>query len=164
MKFLLIMQRLRTFINNRDGFIALLFSATLLFLLSFKIDIVNPNLTNFQWAALRTIIILVLILLWKKLKYLWKNRSVLWRILFRFWLIIFIFSIFVSIYTTHQYQIFLSYSVSWTWTTIFETVFLKKLCLNFHWIYLNFHWWFFFRFVMLRFICFLFYLPDAKNE
>jgi len=63
MKFLLIMQRLRTFINNRDGFIALLFSTTLLFLLSFKIDIIDPNLTNFQWAALRTIIILVLILL-----------------------------------------------------------------------------------------------------
>ena len=157
MKFLLIMQRLRTFINNRDGFIALLFSTTLLFLLSFKIDIVNPNLTNFQWAALRTIIILVLILLWKKLKYLWKNWSVLWKILWLFWLIIFIFSVFVSIYTTYQYQIFLSYSVSWTWTTISETVFLKKLCLNFH-------WWFFLRFVMLRFICFLFSLPDAKNE
>ena len=64
MKFLLIMQRLKTsIINNRDEFIALLFSTTLLFLLSFKIDIIDPNLTNFQWAALRTIIILVLILL-----------------------------------------------------------------------------------------------------
>ena len=156
MKILLIMQRLRSFINNRDGFIALLFSTTLLFLLSFKIDIVNLNLTNFQCAALITINILVLILLWKKLKYFWKNRSVLWRILFRFWLIIFIFSIFVSIYT-YQYQVSLSYSVSWTWTTISETVFLKKLCLNFH-------WWFFWRFIMLRFICFLFSLPDAKNE
>ena len=152
------MEKFKTFIaNNHDGFIALLFSTTLLFLLSFKIDIVNLNLTNFQWAALRTIVFLVLILLWKKLKYLWNNRSVLWRILFRFWLIIFIFSIFVSIYTTYQYQIFLSYSVSWTWTTISETVFLKKLCLNFHWC-------FFLRFVMLRFICFLFSLPDAKNE
>ena len=150
------MQRLRSFINNRDGFIALLFSTTLLFLLSFKIDIVNLNLTNFQCAALITINILVLILLWKKLKYFWNNRSVLWRILFRFWLIIFIFSIFVSIYT-YQYQVSLSYSVSWTWTTISETVFLKKLCLNFH-------WWFFWRFIMLRFICFLFSLPDAKNE
>ena len=157
MKILLIMQRLRSFINNRDGFIALLFSTTLLFLLSFKIDIVNLNLTNFQCVGLITIIILVLILLWKKLKYLWNNRSVLWRILFRFWLIIFIFSIFVSIYTTYQYQIFLSYSVSWTWATISETVFLKKFCLNFHWC-------FFLRFVMLRFICFLFSLPDAKNE
>ncbi len=156
MKILLIMQRLRSFINNRDGFIALLFSTTLLFLLSFKIDIVNLNLTNFQCAALITINILVLILLWKKLKYFWNNRSVLWRILFRFWLIIFIFSIFVSIYT-YQYQVSLSYSVSWTWTTISETVFLKKLCLNFH-------WWFFWRFIMLRFICFLFSLPDAKNE
>ena len=164
MKFLLIMQRLRTFINNRDGFIALLFSTTLLFLLSLKIDIIDPNLTNVQWAALRTIIMLVLILLWKKLKYLWNNWSVLWKILWLFWLIIFIFSVFVSIYTTYQYQIFLSYSVSWTWTTISETVFLKKLCLNFHWIYLNFHWCFFLRFVMLRFICFLFSLPDAKNE
>ena len=77
MKILLIMQRLRSFINNRDGFIALLFSTTLLFLLSFKIDIVNLNLTNFQCAALITINILVLILLWKKLKYFWKNRSVL---------------------------------------------------------------------------------------
>ena len=156
MKILLIMQRLRSFINNRDGFIALLFSTTLLFLLSFKIDIVNLNLTNFQCAALITINILVLILLWKKLKYFWNNRSVLWRILFRFWLIVFIFSIFVSIYT-YQYQVSLSYSVSWTWTTISETVFLKKLCLNFH-------WWFFWRFIMLRFICFLFSLPDAKNE
>ena len=156
MKILLIMQRLRSFINNRDGFIALLFSTTLLFLLSFKIDIVNLNLTNFQCAALITINILVLILLCKKLKYFWNNRSVLWRILFRFWLIIFIFSIFVSIYT-YQYQVSLSYSVSWTWTTISETVFLKKLCLNFH-------WWFFWRFIMLRFICFLFSLPDAKNE
>lgn len=156
MKILLIMQRLRSFINNRDGFIALLFSTTLLFLLSFKIDIVNLNLTNFQCAALITINILVLILLWKKLKYFWNNRSVLWRILFRFWLIIFIFSIFVSIYT-YQYEVSLSYSVSWTWTTISETVFLKKLCLNFH-------SWFFLRFVMLRFICFLLSLPDAKNE
>lgn len=159
------MKKIKTIIsNNRDGFIALLFSTTLLFLLSFKIDIVNLNLTNFQCVGLITIIILVLILLWKKLKYLWNNRSVLWRILFRFWLIIFIFSIFVSIYTTYQYQIFLSYSVSWTWATISETVFLKKFCLNFHWIYLNFHWCFFLRLVMLRFICFLFSLPDAKNE
>ena len=151
------MKKFKTFIaNNRDRFIALLFSTTLLFLLSFKIDIVNLNLTNFQCAGLITINILVLILLWKKLKYSWNNRSVLWRILFRFWLIIFIFSIFVSIYT-YQYQVSLSYSVSWTWTTISETVFLKQLCLNFH-------WWFFLRFVMLRFICFLFSLPDAKNE
>ena len=152
------MKKFKTFIaNNRDGFIALLFSTTLLFLLSFKIDIVNLNLTNFQCAGLITIIILILILLWKKLKYLSNNWSVLWKILWLFWLIIFIFSVFVSIYTTYQYQIFLSYSVSWTWTTISETVFLKKLCLNFH-------WWFFLRFVMLRFICFLFSLPDAKNE
>lgn len=159
------MKKFKTFIaNNRDGFIALLFSTTLLFLLSFKIDIVNPNLTNFQCVGLITIIILVLILLWKKLKYLWNNWSVLWKILWLFWLIIFIFSVFVSIYTTYQYQIILSYSVSWTWTTISETVFLKKLCLNFHWIYLNFHWCFFLRFIMLRFICFLFSLPDAKNE
>ena len=72
------MEKFKTFIaNNHDGFIALLFSTTLLFLLSFKIDIVNLNLTNFQWAALRTIVFLVLILLWKKLKYLWNNRSVL---------------------------------------------------------------------------------------
>jgi len=77
-KLLSIMKKIKTFIaNNRDGFIALLFSTTLLFLLSFKIDIINPNLTNFQWTALRTIVFLVLILLWKKLKYLSKNRSVL---------------------------------------------------------------------------------------
>ena len=72
------MKKIKTIIsNNRDGFIALLFSTTLLFLLSFKIDIVNLNLTNFQCVGLITIIILVLILLWKKLKYLWNNRSVL---------------------------------------------------------------------------------------
>lgn len=72
------MEKFKTFIaNNHDGFIALLFSTTLLFLLSFKIDIINPNLTNFQWAALRTIVFLVLILLWKKLKYLVKNFSIL---------------------------------------------------------------------------------------
>jgi len=83
MKFLLIMQRLKTsIINNRDEFIALLFSTTLLFLLSFKIDIINPNLTNFQWIALRTIVSLVLILLWKKLKYCWNNLSALWKNLF----------------------------------------------------------------------------------
>ena len=158
------MEKFKTFIaNNHDGFIALLFSTTLLFLLSFKIDIINPNLTNFQWAALRTIVFLVLILLWKKLKYLVKNFSILQKRLLIFWWIIFIFSVLVSIYT-YQYKISLLYSVSWTWTTISETVFLKKLCLNFHWIYLNFHWWFFLRFVMLRFICFLFSLPDAKNE
>ena len=158
------MKKIKTFIaNNHDGFIALLFSTTLLFLLSFKIDIINPNLTNFQWAALRTIVFLVLILLWKKLKYLVKNFSILRKRLLIFWWIIFIFSVLVSIYT-YQYKISLLYSVSWTWTTISETVFLKKLCLNFHWIYLNFHWWFFLRFVMLRFICFLFSLPDAKNE
>ena len=88
------MKKIKTFIaNNRDGFIALLFSTTLLFLLSFKIDIINPNLTNFQWTALRTIVFLVLILLWKKLKYLSKNRSVLWRILFRFCLNIYHLSI-----------------------------------------------------------------------
>lgn len=151
------MKKFKTFIaNNRDGGIALLFSTTLLFLLSFKIDIVNPNLTNFQWAALRTIIILVLILLWKKLKYLWKNRSVLWRILFRFWLIILIFSVLVSIYT-YQYQVSLAYSISWAWENICKILFLEKT-------YSNFHWWFFFRFVMLRFICFLLSLPDAKNE
>ena len=156
MKFLLIMQRLRTFINNRDGFIALLFSTTLLFLLSFKIDIVNLNLTNFQCAGLITIIILILILLWKKLKYLWNNWSVLWKILWLFWLIIFIFSVFVSIYT-YQYPVSLTYSISWDWGNIFKILFLKT-------IYLNFHWWFFWRFVILRFICFLFSLPDAKNE
>ena len=151
------MKKFKTIIsNNRDGFIALLFSTTLLFLLSFKINIINPDLTIFQWIALRTIVSLVLILLWKKLKYCWNNLSALWKNLFWFLLIILIFSIFVWIYT-YQYQIFLSYSVSWTWTTISETVFLKKLCLNFH-------WWFFLRFVMLRFICFLFSLPDAKNE
>lgn len=151
------MEKFKTLIaNSRDGFIALLLSITLLFLLSFKIDIVNLNLTNFQCAALFTIIILALILLWKKLKYFCNNLSVLWPILSRFWLIIFIFSIFVSIYT-YQYQVSLSYSVSWTWTTISEIVLLKKLCLNFH-------WWFFLRFVILRFICFLFSLPDAKNE
>ena len=123
------MKKFKTFIaNNHDGFIALLFSTTLLFLLSFKIDIVNLNLTNFQCAGLITIIILVLILLWKKIKYFRNNFSVLWRVLFRFWLIIFIFSIFVSIYT-YQYEVSLSYSVSWTWTTISETVFLKKLSL-----------------------------------
>lgn len=142
--------------NNHDGFIALLFSTTLLFLLSFKIDIINPNLTNFQCVALITIIILVLILLWKKLKYLVKNFSILRKRLLIFWWIIFIFSVLVSIYT-YQYQISLLYSVSWTWTTISETVFLKKPCLNFHRC-------FFLRFVMLRFICFLFSLPDAKNE
>ena len=151
------MEKFKTFIaNNHDGFIALLFSTTLLFLLSFKIDIINPNLTNFQWAALRTIVFLVLILLWKKLKYLVKNFSILRKRLLIFWWIIFIFSVLVSIYT-YQYKISLLYSVSWTWTTISETVFLKKLCLNFHWC-------FFLRFIMLRFICFLFSLPDAKNE
>ena len=155
MKFLLIMQRLRTFINNRDGFIALLFSTTLLFLLSFKIDIIDPNLTNFQWAALRTIVILVLILSWKKFEYFCKNRSVLRTTVFISWLIILIFSVFVSIYT-YQYQI-LEYSISWAWENIFKILFLKT-------IYLNFHWWFFLRFIMLRFICFLFSLPDAKNE
>jgi len=73
-----IMKKFKTFIaNNRDGFIALLFSITLLFLLSFKIDIVNLNLTNFQCAGLITIIILVLILLWKKIKYFHNNFSVL---------------------------------------------------------------------------------------
>ena len=73
-----IMKKFKTFIaNNRDGFIALLFSTTLLFLLSFKIDIVNLNLTNFQCAGLITIIILVLILLWKKIKYFRNNFSVL---------------------------------------------------------------------------------------
>ena len=151
------MEKFKTFIaNNHDGFIALLFSTTLLFLLSFKIDIINPNLTNFQWAALRTIVFLVLILLWKKLKYLWNNFSILKESLFWFWLIILIFSVLVSTYT-YQYQVSLSYSVSWTWTTMSETVFLKKPCLNFH-------WWFFLRFVMLRFICFLFSLPGVKNE
>ena len=151
------MKKFKTFIaNNHDGFIALLFSTTLLFLLSFKIDIVNPNLTNFQWAALRTIVFLVLILLWKKLKYLCNNRSVLLPILWLFWLIIFIFSVFISIYT-YQYQVSLAYSISWYSGNIFEIVLLKKLCLNFH-------WWFFLRFVILRFICFLFSLPDAKNE
>ena len=151
------MKKFKTFIaNNHDGFIALLFSTTLLFLLSFKIDIVNPNLTNFQWAALRTIVFLVLILLWKKLKYLCNNRSVLLPILWLFWLIIFIFSVFISIYT-YQYQVSLAYSISWYSGNIFEIVFLKKMCLNFHWC-------FFLRFVMLRFICFLFSLPDAKNE
>lgn len=151
------MEKFKTFIaNNHDGFIALLFSTTLLFLLSFKIDIVNLNLTNFQCVGLITIIILVLILLWKKLKYLWNNMSVLWKILWLFWLIIFIFSVFVSIYT-YQYQVSLAYSISWYSGNIFEIVFLKKMCLNFHWC-------FFSRFVMLRFICFLFSLPDAKNE
>ena len=151
------MKKFKTFIaNNRDGFIALLFSTTLLFLLSFKIDIVNLNLTNFQCAGLITIIILVLILLWKKFKYLCNNRSVLWRIIFWFWLIILIFSVFVSIYT-YQYQVSLTYSISWDWGNIFKILFLKT-------IYLNFHWWFFLRFVMLRFTCFLFSLPDAKNE
>lgn len=158
------MEKFKTFIaNNRDGFIALLFSTTLLFLLSFKIDIVNLNLTNFQCVGLRTIVFLVLILLWKKLKYLVKNFSILRKRLLIFWWIIFIFSVLVSIYT-YQYKISLLYSVSWTWTTIPETVFLKKLCLNFHWIYSNFHWCFFLRFITLRFICFLFSLPDAKNE
>lgn len=158
------MEKFKTFIaNNHDGFIALLFSTTLLFLLSFKIDIINPNLTNFQWAALRTIVFLVLILLWKKLKYLCNNWAVLWKILWLFWLIIFIFSVFISIYT-YQYEVSLAYSILWYSGNISETVFLKKLCLNFHWIYLNLHWCFFLRFIMLRFICFLFSLPDAKNE
>lgn len=151
------MEKFKTFIaNNHDGFIALLFSTTLLFLLSFKIDIVNPNLTNFQCVGLITIIILVLILLWKKLKYLCNNRSVLLPILWLFWLIIFIFSVFISIYT-YQYEVSLAYSISWYSGNIFEIVFLKKMCLNFHLC-------FFVRFVMLRFICFLFSLPDAKNE
>lgn len=157
MKFLLIMQRLKTsIINNRDEFIALLFSTTLLFLLSFKIDIINPNLTNFQWIALRTIVSLVLILLWKKLKYCWNNLSALWKNLFWFLLIILIFSVLVSIYT-YQYQVSLAYSISWAWENICKILLLEKT-------YSNFHWWFFFRFVMLRFICFLFSLPDAKNE
>ena len=151
------MEKFKTFIaNNHDGFIALLFSTTLLFLLSFKIDIINPNLTNFQCVGLITIIILVLILLWKKLKYLCNNRSVLLPILWLFWLIIFIFSVFISIYT-YQYQVSLAYSISWYSGNIFEIVFLKKMCLNLHWC-------FFLRFIMLRFICFLFSLPDAKNE
>ena len=151
------MKKFKTFIaNNRDGFIALLFSTTLLFLLSFKIDIVNLNLTNFQCAGLITIIILILILSWKKFEYFCKNRSVLRISVFISWLIILIFSVFVSIYT-YQYQISLEYSISWAWENIFKILFLKT-------IYLNFHWWFFWRFIMLRFICFLFSLPDAKNE
>jgi len=151
------MEKFKTFIaNNHDGFIALLFSITLLFLLSFKIDIINLNLTNFQCVGLITIVFLVLILLWKKLKYFWNNWSVLLPILWLFWLIIFIFSVFISIYT-YQYKVSLSYSISWYSGNIFEIVFLKKMCLNFHWC-------FFLRFVMLRFICFLFSLPDAKNE
>lgn len=151
------MKKFKTFIaNNRDGFIALLFSTTLLFLLSFKIDIVNLNLTNFQCAGLITIIILILILSWKKFEYFCKNRSVLRITVFISWLIILIFSVFVSIYT-YQYQISLEYSISWAWENSFKILFLKT-------IYLNFHWWFFWRFIMLRFICFLFSLPDAKNE
>lgn len=151
------MGKFKTFItNNNDGFIALLFSIILLFLLSFKIDIINLNLTNFQWAALIMTIFLVLILLWKKFKYFWNNLSTLREGLFWFWLIILIFSGFISIYT-YQYQISLAYSMSWAWENISEIVFLQKICLNFH-------WWFFLRFIILRFICFLFSLPDAKNE